>query len=296
VRWDESYLLVVAHTRLGMTLSVMGKRTRAREHLEQAVDLYDPAEHRPLASVWGQDWGLSARNYLSTLLWNCGYPERARRLSRETIELVQGGDPFSHAFALTFAGFLADMLGDRERVVEYTDQAIAISQEHGYPDLLALSACQRTVIRGGSQALEELHQSRAGVLDDSPFVDLCIARINLELGRTADALAPLEARLARPSENRHLDTELHRIRGEILLHQGVFDEAESCFRRALAVAREQEAKSGELLGATSLARLLRDKGQRDEARALLAPVYSWFTEGFDIQHLKDAKSLLEELS
>ena len=143
---------------------------------------------------------------------------------------------------------------------------------------------------------EELQQSLAGVLDDSPSIDLSLARINLELGRTADALAPLDARLARPSENRHLDPELHRTRGDILLHQGAVDQAESCFRRALEIAGEQDAKSSELRAATSLARLFRDEERRDEARALLAPVYDWFTEGFDTADLKDAKALLEELA
>jgi len=296
VKRDESYLLVVAHTRLGINLFIQGELTRGHEHLEQAVDLHDPAEHRPLASVWGQDWGIVARNHLTWTLWQRGYPERALRLSCETVVLAREGDPFSLAFALHCAGYLADWLGDCERVLEYADEGIAISRERGFPYFLATAMCMRSVALGGSRGLEELQQNRAGGEADPPFVDLYLARINLELGRTADALAALDARFARPSEAHFLDVELHRMRGEILLQRRAAGEAESCFRRALEVAREQKAKSYELRAATSLARLLRDQGRRDEARVLLAPVYDWFTEGFDTDDLKDAKVLLEELA
>ena len=106
----------------------------------------------------------------------------------------------------------------------------------------------------------------------------------------------LDARFARPSEVHYHDVELHHLRGGSLLQQGDVDEAERCFRRALEIAREQKAKSYELGVATSLARLLLGRGERDGARALLAPVYDWFTEGFDTKDLKDAKALLDELA
>ncbi len=127
---------------------------------------------------------------------------------------------------------------------------------------------------------------------------LCVAaEANREHGRTEDALAALEAALGIEEETGgRLDcAELHRLKGEILLQQRAAEEAESCFRRALEIARGQKAKSNELQAATSLARLLRDQGRRGEAREILAPVYAWFTEGFDTADLKDAKALLEEL-
>ena len=119
-----------------------------------------------------------------------------------------------------------------------------------------------------------------------------------ELGRTEEALAAVEAALGIEEETGERATyaELHRLKGEILLQQRAAGEAESCFRRALELAREQKAKSEELCAATSLARLLRDPDRRDAARSLLAPVYEWFTEGFDTQDLKDAKALLGELA
>ena len=94
------------------------------------------------------------------------------------------------------------------------------------------------------------------------------------------------------------EAEVHRIAGEIALMSPEPDaaKAEACFERALAVAREQQAKSFELRAAMSMARLWRDQGKRDEARELLAPVYGWFTEGFDTLDLKQAKALLDELA
>jgi len=91
---------------------------------------------------------------------------------------------------------------------------------------------------------------------------------------------------------------LYRLRGELLLQHAVAQpgEAEACFQQALAIARRQQAKSLELRAATSLARLWQQQGKRREAHALLAPVYHWFTEGFDTADLKEAKALLAELS
>ena len=108
----------------------------------------------------------------------------------------------------------------------------------------------------------------------------------------AEALAVTNA-----TEERRWEAELHRVKGELLLTQGpeAYTEAETCFRQALDVARHQQAKSWELRAATSLARLWQTQGKRDKARALLAPVYEWFTEGFDTADLKEAQALLHEL-
>ncbi len=120
------------------------------------------------------------------------------------------------------------------------------------------------------------------------------------VGRHDDALGALGLGVAQAQEKgQHLyDSELHRLRAEILLDQdgGALQEAQTLLRRALEIARAQQAKSFELRAATSLARLWQQQGRKDEARELLAPVYQWFTEGFDTPDLKDAKALLEELA
>jgi predicted ATPase len=93
-----------------------------------------------------------------------------------------------------------------------------------------------------------------------------------------------------------LESELHRLKGELLLSAANDDDAAQCFRDAIELARRQSAKAWELRATTSLARLLGKQGKRDEARAMLAQIYGWFTEGFDTADLKDANALLTELS
>ena len=109
----------------------------------------------------------------------------------------------------------------------------------------------------------------------------------------AEALVAIEA-----SERYELLAEAYRLQGALLLRQAVPDahRAEACFQQALTIARRQQAKSWELRAATSLARLWQRQGKRDDARALLAPLYGWFTEGFDTADLQEAKALLEELA
>ena len=121
-----------------------------------------------------------------------------------------------------------------------------------------------------------------------------------ETGRLDEGLSALTEALAIADEheNRHYEAEMHRLKGELLLKQDDSNAAaaQNCFERAVEIARKQSAKSLELRATMSLARLLRDTGRRDEARMMLVEIYNWFTEGFDTPDLKDAKSLLEELS
>jgi predicted ATPase len=121
----------------------------------------------------------------------------------------------------------------------------------------------------------------------------------LKRGQTDEAAKVLaEAlELVENTGQRYQEARLHRLKGELLLmRDGACDQAEQSFRTAIRIAQSQSAKSLELLAMTSLARLLRDTGRRDEARAMLAEIYGWFTEGFDTADLKDAKALLDQLS
>jgi predicted ATPase len=116
-------------------------------------------------------------------------------------------------------------------------------------------------------------------------------QIDDALALVAEALATVER-----SGERHWEAEIYRLKGELLLESKGSSEAETCFRRAIDIARRQSAKSLELRAVTSLSRLLQKQGKKDEARRMLAEIYDWFTEGFDTADLKDAKALLEELS
>jgi predicted ATPase len=137
------------------------------------------------------------------------------------------------------------------------------------------------------------------VARDGPYHLALLAEVSAQVGQTAEGLEALAEALATVAQSaaRWWEAELHRLRGELLLQHSVAspEEAETCFQQALDVARRQEAKSLELRAAMSLARLWHQQDKRAEAKALLAPIYGWFTEGFDTADLQEAKALLEEL-
>jgi predicted ATPase len=186
---------------------------------------------------------------------------------------------------------------------------IALAEEFGFPLMLGMGrvvrGCTRVDSQQSGEAVAEIQQgiaelARIGSGMGAPGVLAMLAEGFWKVGRHDDALGALGLGVARAEEQgqHSYGAELHRLRAEILLDRdgAALEEAQTLLRRALEIARGQEAKSYELRAATSLARLLRDQEQRDEARALLAPVYNWFTEGFDTQDLKDAKALLDELA
>jgi tetratricopeptide (TPR) repeat protein len=294
-RTGEVYHGLVAYTRLGICLYMSGELSQAREHLERAVDLYDPDEHRALASVWGQDWGIFARAYLAWAVGQLGYCDRARRMHRETIELARGGDPYSLAYAYLAASISHWFHGGTVEARQPADEAIAISRQRGFGFLLWMATLVRKLC-SASPELDTISQLLAQGEGRTTMagIQLALVRMHREAGRIEAARATLE-RIASRSYPLLDDSPLQRERGEILVEEGATEEAEHCFRRALEIARDQNIRFYELAAATSLARLLRDQGHRGEARALLSPVYAWFTEGFDTADLKDAKALLDEL-
>ena len=216
--------------------------------------------------------------------------------------------PLSLALALAMAAQTHLLRREPGLVEERADEAIALAEEHGFPHYLAVASARRgwarAVTQGGDKALAEIQQALAEVARirlgvSTPIDAAVLAEAFWKVGRHADALETLALVATRTQETgaHHFDAEHHRIRAEILLDQdaGMREGAEGLLRRALEIARGQEAKSFELRVATSLARLLRHQERRNDARALLAPVYEWFTEGFDTPDLKDAKALLDEL-
>jgi predicted ATPase len=152
---------------------------------------------------------------------------------------------------------------------------------------------------GIAQIQEGLVASRAtGAEQNRPYFLCLLAEACRETGRLDDGLSALMEALAAADEHeiRHYEAEMHRLKGELLLKQDDSNtaEAQNCFERAIEIARKQSAKSLELRATTSLARLLAKQGKCDQAHALLAEIYGWFTEGFDTADLKEAKALLDE--
>jgi predicted ATPase len=328
---QDPALLVEAHRALGTTLFFLGEFSAARALVEQGIALYDPQQHRSLAFLYGADPGVVCRLYAAWILWNLGYPDQALQRMDEALTLARGlSHPHSLAFALVFATLLHAYRREGPAVQERAEATISLSTEQGFPSWLA----QGTVMRGWAlaeqgQAEEGIPQIREGLAGwratgaelGSPWWLTLLAEAYGKVGQIEAGLEALAEALAavNKSGERHYEAEIYRLQGELLLKdeggrmkacpersrrdemspEACFLEAESCFQRAIEVARAQQAKLLELRAVVSLARLWHSQGspdKKDEARQLLADIYDWFTEGFDTVDLQEAKVLLEELS
>jgi len=196
-----------------------------------------------------------------------------------------------------------DVAAQRERATE----VVALTQTQGFPFWLGLGRAYHAaacVVAGDFSALPEVLDGMAlaaetGSQAGAPGLFGLLAEAQQAAGQLAEAHGTVATALAVAAQTGQLfwDAELHRLDGDLLLATGrTADEAATRYHRALAIAREQGARSFELRAATSLARLWRDQGKRAEARELLAPVYGWFTEGFDTRDLREAKTVLAELA
>jgi predicted ATPase len=283
----------------------------AREHLETAISLYDPERHRPLTfRYFGVDAGVQCLSIAAMTLCQLGYPDQALKRGYEAVALAQGlSQPHAVAFAQGCVVVLLQFRGEVRVAQETAEALIALSTEHGLTAWLALAtalrgwamAAQRCYEEGIAQIQEGLAASWAtGMKLLRPYFLCLLAEAFGETGRFDDGLSALTEALAAAVENeiRHGQAEIHRLRGELLLRQNASNvaEAQRCFERAVEVARKQSAKSFELRATMSLARMLAKQGRREEARAILAEIYGWLTEGFDTADLKDAKALLDELN
>jgi predicted ATPase len=242
------------------------------------------------------------------VLFCLGFPDQALAWSSAAIAEARGlAHPPSVAVGLTFDARLLSLVGDNAALGERADQLFTLAIEQGFPFWRAeatsfhgwVKVKNGDVTEGISLLRSSLAAYRAtGAEVWTPYQTGFLARACELAGQIEEALAHLDDALqtaGRTGEHWH-DAELYRHKGELLLQQGRSEAAEELYRKALSIAREQEAKLWELRAAASLAQLRREQGRRAEARDLLAPVYDWFTEGFDTPDLKDAKALLDELA
>jgi class 3 adenylate cyclase/predicted ATPase len=301
---------LIGHRLLGSGLLMAGDFRQARPHLELAGSLYRPEEHREFAFRYGQDIGAAAFCYLSLALWHDGHPDHAERTAdRALFHAREFGHAYTLAFTLVCAAIHAVLSRDVQRVGRLANENASISGEHGFPLWLAWShvllgwaAAHR---RQGADGIDRMRRGIAaatntGVRSYEPVFLGVVTEALISAGEGQEGLAVLDQALARSalSGEKWWDAELHRLRGDLVcrLRRPDLDKAESSFRAALSIAREQGTKGFELRAAASLARLLGNQGRREEARQLLTPVYDWFTEGFDAADLKEAKALLAELA
>jgi predicted ATPase len=302
----DAALELHAHQILGRSLHWLGAVASAVDHLERALRVRVPDTSDESVDV-SRTVVLS---YLAYDLMLLGHLDQAVARRDQVLALArQLTRPYYFAVALLWAGFVDDLRGAEQSALECNMELAAIAKEQSFSLLLALAnlGLARRLSTSGKTA-EGLALARQAFADYAATGTTSVQTLLLALlgyccemaGEIDEAWRLLLTALERANttEGRFYEAELHRLKGEWLvayLRQG-HDEAEACYQRALAVARKQEAKLWELRASTSLARLWRDQGKRTEARDLLAPVYGWFTEGFDTPDLKEAKALLDELA
>jgi class 3 adenylate cyclase/predicted ATPase len=309
-REAEPTHLLEAHDALGSTLFFLGEYTAARVHLEQGIALIDPTAQRTLALRHGVAPGVWCLALAANTLWCLGYPAQAVRRGREALALAQAlAHPPGLAFSRFFAAFLHHRCREVPVVQAQAEALLALATAQGFPLMVGLG----TYWRGWALAMQDqaaagmaqMHQGMAsvlatGVMQTRPYHLVLLAEAAGHVGQVADGLRLLAEARAVLEANGYGDllAEMYRIQGVLLLRQAVPDvpQAEACFQQALTLARHQHAKSWELRTALNLARLWQRQGQGQAASELLAPIYGWFTEGFDTPDLQDARVLLTELT
>jgi class 3 adenylate cyclase/predicted ATPase len=300
--------LMIGHRLLGNSLLATGDIAEGRAHLDRALALYDPAEHRRLAARFGQDARVAILSHRSLALWMLGYPKAALADTEHALKDAREiGQATTLMYALTWTSNTPTLCGNYAAANAQLDDLAALVDEKG----AALWKPLRMMYQGGllvltGKAADAVRMITSGVAAwrsmgaTTPVLFLSyLAKAYSELGQFDDAWRCIGEALAavETTNERWYEAEVHRTAGEIALLSSEPDaaKAQAYFERALAIARKQQAKSWELRGAMSMARLWRDLGKPKQARELLAPVYGWFTEGFDTRDLKEAKALLDEL-
>ena len=302
-------LLLTAHRLAGASLLYRGEIVESLPHFERSFALYDPAKHRYLAMQFGQDARTHVLCYRSWAFWFLGHPDRA---------LTDAGDAVQRAREIGQAATLMNVLAITSYVYVFCGSYVVANAQVGELASLAeekgslywkafamwFQGWLLSVADKAAEAVQILTSGltawrSTGATLYAPMLLSYLARAHAELGEFSDAWrCSSEAITAIANGERWFEAEVYRATGEIALmpRRPNAQKAEAYFERALTAARHQQAKSWELRAAMSMARLWRDQGKRNEARDLLAPVYGWFTEGFDTLDLKDAKALIDELS
>jgi predicted ATPase len=255
------------------------------------------------------DLGVFFLAYMTRPLWLLGYPDQAIRRSDEALILAQElAHPFSLTYALTFAAWVHHFRREGHATHVRAEALCALAGEQGFAFFLATGTMYRgwalaeqgQSIEGIVQICEGLEAYRAtGAEVDRAYFLALLAEAYGQGKQDDEGLTVLEEALALTGRQASVmwEAELHRLKGELLLARSVENQvgAEACFHEALAIARRQQAKSLELRAAMSLSRLWQLQGKCAEAYDLLAPIYGWFTEGFDTADPQEAKALLAVL-
>jgi predicted ATPase len=256
----------------------------------------------------GVDFGVWILNYLGLTRLVLGFPDEGLRGSQEALTLARRlNHPLSLSNALIFNALSCVHRRDWASARSFSEAAATLCREHGFLHYLAITTGQIgwTLAHLGSidDGIEMGRQGISACMETGMNITMPLALAHqcegLLAGQQIDAaLKSTDQALAWSEKNGEhaYDCLIHCCRGDVLRELNAPERARQEYAAGIAIAQKQGAKFWELRAATSLARLWRDQGKRDEARDLLAPVYGWFTEGFDTRDLKEAKALIDELS
>jgi predicted ATPase len=305
----DASMLCAAHRALGSMLFYAGAVADAHTHFAQGIALYDPQQHHVAVLLYGEDAGVACRSFAARTLWFLGYPDQGLAQSQQAVTLAQQrAHPLSLNYALRIAAMFHQFRREVRVAQERAEASIRLATEQGFPYWIAFGTILRgwaLTHQGQAQAgIEQMHHGlrahrATGAEANRSYFLVLLAEAHGTLGEPEAGLAVLAEALVHVEHTgeRYYEAEIHRLKGELLLQQSSDNQAdaETCYQQAIDIARNQQAKSLELRATTSLAKLRQQQGKRQEAYDLLAPVYSWFTEGFDTADLQEAKALLEEL-
>ena len=299
-------LRLQAHHSAWATCLFSGEPAAGRKHCEAGRRLYDPERHRLHHQVYGgHDPGMCVRYLGAQIHWLLGYPEKGLALGSEALALADRiAHPFSLAIALQYISMLHLDRGEPELAMQRLDAAMALAAEQRLglvlePQLLRGAAL---TARGSlEEAVACVREGLEGPNGSRRLRSYGLAKLADTLTRRGEQSAGLAAAkeglcTVEKTGHRQWEAELLRLEGVALFGLNMLEDSQNALEEALRVARKQYAKANELRAATSLARLWGEQGRRAQARDLLAPVYGWFTEGFDTADLKEAKALLDQLT
>jgi DNA-binding winged helix-turn-helix (wHTH) protein len=297
---------MAAHFELGGTALMFGRTHSSRRHFCLAEAIYGAGQQGPAGvAAFGVDLGVFAQIWATHLTWQTGYPDRAHARAAEIVTAARRlAHPFTQTIVLAYAAMLEQFRHDVAEVSRLADETIANATEQGFPYYRAWAE----VLRGWCRAAQGAGEGAVAEMRDAierlqataglrlPFYRALLAEACGEIERIDEGLDVIEQAFAdlRRSEERWWEAELHRTKGELLRRFSgrARLRAETCFRAAMRVAREQGAKSLELRAAVGFARLQRGRSGEREARLLLRRLCGAFTEGFDTPDLRDARALL----
>ena len=291
----------------GCSLFFRGEFGSAWQRFREAVDLWPSGKARAEFLVYGEDSSVLCRAYGSWLLWFLGYPEESDAWIGQALADAQAlAQPFISAMTLGLASALHVHRGEVLQALERADASWTLSTRHGFPQWTAYAQmCRgwaRVALGEADAGIAEMEQGWAawqalGSQLAKVHATVRLAEACAKTARIAGGLDWLEVaeEHARTFQECFLEAELHRIRGELLLGRETPLEAEACLRRSMEIARHQKAKSLELRAAMVLAQHWQRQGRRQEAYDLVAPIFGWFTQGFDTPDLQKARALLDEL-